>query len=297
MASTPTRRGLVLAGMISIVAVVVGWQLLRPPVVPPGGGVLGVTQNGTAATAGPPADASPSATASPTPLASRTSDPGAASPSASADIATADPAFRVGEAAAVTWRGTFGETRLQVIVPIRNVGSGWFRLPRSTSTYRVLDDQGREIASGMFTAALPVTIGPSQVGYLVDTVSAAFLAPSGTPSVTTKVEAVAVDRPGTELAVADLAASTGASGGMRVTGVVRNDGSRPAEWVIAGAVLLARDGRPLAAVYDPSDGGRLEPGAAMAFDTEYPGSPPPPPGGAGTTLIGFAFEALDNPTQ
>jgi hypothetical protein len=183
---------------------------------------------------------------------------------------------------------------MQVIVPVRNVGAGWFQLPRSISTYRVRDDAGREIASGVFTAALPATIGPSQVGYLVDTVSAAFLAPSGTPSVTTEVDVVAVDRPATELALADFAASTGVSGGLRVTGLVRNDGSRPAEWVIAGAVLLAKDGAPLGAVYDPSDGGRLEPGAAMAFDTEYPGAPPPPDG-AGTTLTGFAFEALDNP--
>ena len=49
------------------------------------------------------------------------------------------------------------------------------RMPRSTSTYQVVDERGREIASGVFAASLPVSIGPAQVGYLVDTVSVAFV--------------------------------------------------------------------------------------------------------------------------
>ena len=181
-------------------------------------------------------------------------------------------------------------------MPVRNVGSGWIQLPRSNSTYRVVDERGREIASGVFTASLPLTLGPTQVGYLVDTVSVAFIAPGGTPSVKAEVEVIATKRPTTKLSVADLAASMGDSGGLRVTGRVRNDGSRPTTWVIAGAVLLGKNGSPLAAVYDPSDVGRLDPGAALPFDTEYPGAPPRP-AGAGTTLVGIAFETLDAPSR
>jgi hypothetical protein len=206
-----------------------------------------------------------------------------------------EPAFQLGQAAAVTWQGSLEETRLQVIVPVRNVGSGWILLPRSTSTYRVGDENGDEVASGVFTAALPSSIGPGEVGYLVDTVSVAFVVPSGAPAVTAEVQAVAVDRPTTDLVLADLAASTGDSGGLRVTGRVRNDGSRAVEWVIAGAVLLGGDGRALAAVYDPTDGGRLEPAASLTFDTEYPGAPPPK--SSGTSLVGIAFDSLDHPPR
>jgi hypothetical protein len=148
----------------------------------------------------------------------------------------------------------------------------------------------------VFTASLPETLGPSQIGYLVDTVDVAFLAPNASPSVKAEVEAIAASRPTGKLFVADLAASKGASGGLRVTGRVRNNGTLATDWVVAGAVLLGQNGRPLAAVYDLSDVGRLDPGAALGFDTEYPGAPPPSTA-AGTTLVGIAFEGLGNPTH
>ena len=269
---------------------------MAQPDVPLDGGVLGVIQGNGAPTTSEPREAPSSGVASAAPSASRAPSPRPASLSPSADVAMEDPAFQLGDAAAVTWRGSLGETRLEVIVPVRNVGSGWIELPRSNSTYRVVDQTGREIASGVFTASLPASLGPTQVGYLVDTVSVAFIAPAGTLSVTAHVGVTATNRPTTELSVANLAASMGDSGGLRVTGRVRNDGSRPTTWVIAGAILLGQNGRPLAAVYDPSDLGMLEPGAALAFDTEYPGAPPPP-NSAGTTLVGIAFEALDEPSH
>lgn len=290
-ASATGPRWLVVAGAIGIIAAVASWQLLAPPDVPVEGGVLGVIQSSTAPTTSGRRDA-PSSGEAATPLASRAPSPPPASLSPSADAAPANTAFQLGEAAAVLWRGSLGETRLEVIVPVRNVSSGWIQLPRSTSTYRVVDTGGREIASGVFTASLPVTVGPRQVGYLVDTVSVAFIPPGGTPSVKAEVQVIAANPPTTKLSVADLAASMGDSGGLRVTGRVRNDGSRPTTWVIAGAVLLGENGRPLAAVYDPSDVGRLDPGAALPFDTEYPGAPPRP-ASAGTTLVGIAFETLD----
>jgi hypothetical protein len=291
------RRGLVVAaGAIGVIAVVVGWQWMQPQVTPLDGGVLGAIQNGPSATTSQAGGTAATAAASATAQASQPPTPGAASASPSSEVGTVESAFLLDEPAALTWRGSLGETRMEVIVPVRNVGSGWIQLPRSASTYQVVDGQGREIASGVFTAALPTSIGPSQVGYLIDTVSVAFVAPRGTPSVKAQVEAVPVDRPSAELTVTNLVTSTGASGGLRVTGVVRNQGARTADWVIAGAILLGDGGRPLAAVYDPSDVGRLDPGAALAFDTEYPGAPPPPDD-AGTTLVGIAFEALDDPTQ
>jgi hypothetical protein len=295
LASDTARRGLIVVILGVLTAVAVGQTLsLRAPSE---GGVLGIAQSSepsasALASAPPVASVSPGTDPPPSP---RSVQPAATEPpppeSPPTGVVT-DPAFQVGEATALTWRGTLDEVRLQVIVPVRNTGPGWIRIPRASSTYEVVDEQGREVASGVFTAALPAMIGPSQTGYLIDTVSVAFVAPSGEPAVTADVEAIATEPPETDLAIADLAASTGESGGLRVTGVVRNVGSRVADWVIAGAVLLGTNGRPLAAVYDPSDVGRLEPGASLPFDTEYPGAPPA--GGAGTTLVGVAFEALDD---
>jgi hypothetical protein len=293
VASEWGRRGLILGAMVVISLAT--FRLITPA-AQVGGGVLGITQVGPSATGIRPAGASSSAAASATPFASPAASPDPASGLPSSPVPTLEPAFQLGDATAVTWEGALGEMRMEVIVPVRNVGSSWIQLPRSASRYSVLDKRGREVAGGVFTAALPAAIGPSSVGYLVDTVSVAFITPSGTPTVKADVEAVAVEPPNTDVVVTDLAASTGASGGLRVTGLVHNQGERPVEWVMAGAVLLDQEGRPLAAVYDPAGGGRLEPGAALAFDTEYPGAPPPPDG-AGTTLVGIACEALDGPTK
>jgi hypothetical protein len=196
----------------------------------------------------------------------------------------------MGPVAVRSWDGPYGETRLQVIQPVRNDGDRWVRLPRSLSTYRIVTTDDREVASGIFTAALPATIPPGETGYLVDTVSVAFVDPTDSDTVETDVRGIATEPPTGTLSVSDLRAAVGAGGGLRVTGRVQNDGSDPLRWVMAGAVALAPDGRPLGAVYDPTDVGRLGPGEALAFDTEYPGAPPISAGVA-VDLVGVAFEA------
>jgi hypothetical protein len=207
---------------------------------------------------------------------------------------TPDPpviAFQAGEPAVVRWRGNYGETRMQVIVPVRNQGKGWIEIPRSGSTYRLLQ-KGKEVASGVFTAALPATFGPGQTAYLVDTLSAAFVSPSGSVSTKADIKAIASTPPLPTFSVTDLQASVGAAGGLRVEGRVHNDGQAPAAWVIAGAVAVSADGRPLGAVYDPSTIGGLEPGSSVRFVCEYPGAPPL---GKAARLHGVAFDAIDGP--
>jgi hypothetical protein len=165
-------------------------------------------------------------------------------------------------------------------------------LPRSASRYRVVDARGRELASGMFTVALPGVVAPNETAYLVETVSATFVAGTGTPTVQTEVEAVPVAEPTASLSVTDLQAAASPDGGLRVTGVVHNLGETSTDWLVAGGVLVDADRRPLGAVYDP---GRVEPlpaGGSIRFETTYPGAPAPTD--RGVTLIGFAFEALDD---
>jgi hypothetical protein len=200
-------------------------------------------------------------------------------------------AVQAGEPVVARWRGNYGETRMQVIVPVRNQGKGWIEIPRSGSTYRLLQ-KGKEIASGVFTAALPATFGPGQTAYLVDTLSATFVSPSGSVSTKADIKAIPSEPPAPTFSVTDLHASVGAAGGLRVEGRVHNDGQAPAAWVIAGAVAVGADGRPLGAVYDPSNIGRLEPGSSVRFVCEYPGAPPL---AKAARLHGVAFDAIDGP--
>ncbi len=302
------QRGPVLLAVgATTVTILAALQLALAVISPPagGGGVLGVTQLGT--TPSPPqssgrrsepsADRSSPAAATSSPSAvspSAASAPNGPSASATDEPAATDgggePAFTVEQAVIRSWQGPYGETRLQIIVRVRNDDARWLGLPRSNSTYRVIDGNGLEVASGVFTAALPAAVEPGGTGYLVDTVSVSFLEPTGEESVAAEVLATAVEPTAATLLVSDLSVTSGTGDGLRVNGRVHNQGPVATQWIMAGAIALARDGSPLGAVYDPSDIGRLEPGQALPFETEYPGAPPLARGDV-AELIGFAFEA------
>lgn len=286
------RRGPAVAVVSGLtVLAVLGSTLLPTLLGPPGdGGVQGVTRLG-------PGDSTPEASPpSPIPSVRHDGSPmpspaGSATPTPSAanGVAQGKPALTLGRIAVRTWDGPHGETRLQVIQPVRNDDTRWIHLPLSLSTYRIATANDQEVASGIFTAALPATIAPGETGYLVDTVSVAFVEPTDTDSVESDVQAVATDPPAGSLSVSELSAAVGVGGGLRVTGRVENEGTEATRWVMAGAVVLAPNGRPLGAVYDPSDVGRLGPGQTRGFDTEYPGAPPIAAGVA-AELLGVAFE-------
>src|SRR3954471_11364239 len=249
-----------------------------------GSGADATSPSGSSAR-GPSGSTAPAANGSTAPVANASPAPaGSTTPAAAA----AD--LRVGPGTVRTWTGPYRETRMQVIVPVANEGKDPVALPRSASTYRVVDGRGRELASGLFTIALPGTIAPKETAYLVETVSAVFVAGSGTPKVTAHVAAIPVAAPTASLRVTDVAATTGPDGGMRVTGVVHNDGAAKTGWLVAGGVLVDPKGRAMGAAYDPGRVGPLDPGATAKFDTSYPGAPPPT---NGTKLVGVAFEALD----
>lgn len=203
-------------------------------------------------------------------------------------VADASP----GKPVVLTWTGPFGELRLQIILSVQNVGADWLRLPRSKSSYRILDEGNRELAGGVFTAALPEFVGPGETAYLVDTLSTTFADPRQVTVAEADVHAVAADPPSTLLSVAAVAVSTGPGGGLEASGQVRNDGAVPARSVMAGVVALDHAGRPIGAVYDLTDVGQIEPGSTIPFATEYPGAPPIRDSAVGS-ILGFAFETDD----
>ncbi len=199
------------------------------------------------------------------------------------------PALSVGRPALRSWTDSFGRSRIQVIVEVRNDAAGWVTFPSAASTYRIMDG-AREVALGAFTALAAVT-GPGETAYLVDTISVA--AGDLTPRLSAEQNVVAVptNRPAVTLSISRLRLTDGIGGGVRATGLVRNDGDEATRTVIAGVIALDRDGRPLAAVFDTTDVGQLNPGDARRFTTDAnPGGPPVTTGGIGE-LVGVAFEA------
>jgi hypothetical protein len=231
------------------------------------------------ATITPSATTTPSAaTSSATPVPASTQVP---SPVSGAQVSVDAPVLHV-------WRGAYGELRLQVIVRVRNTGSDWAALTRAASTYQVLDGRGRVSTSGVFTAALPEVVAPGGQSFLVDTVSVAFGRPADYISARADIHTGPAVEPRDLLVVSGVQISTSAEGGLRAVGEIQNAGDLVARSIIAGVVVLDPEGRPLAAVYDLTDTGDLNPGASIRFDTDYPGAPPVD-GGSNASLIGLAF--------
>ena len=183
------------------------------------------------------------------------------------------PAVSISRPAIRTWEDSFGRSRLQVIWSVRNEDTGWLRLPATRSTYQIRDG-AREVASGTLTA-LPAVIGPGETAYLVDTINIPAVELARALWADSDVAVVPTEPRAERLSVTRLRLTSGVGGGMKATGQVRNLGRTATRPVIAGAVALDRQGWPLAAVYDTVDVGRVDPGEARPFATDYdPGAPP-----------------------
>ena len=220
----------------------------------------------------------PSASARPTTPSALSSSP----PGSTANVVVSGTALH-------TWRGAYGEQRLQVIFEVTNTSSGWLRLPRSVSTYEVFGREKRSVAGGVLAAALPEFLGPGETSYLVDTQSVLFGRPGDFVRAAGSIIADAVPAPADRLTVDSIELSS-EPGGLRASGRVRNDGSTTPRSIIVGIVVRDTVGQPLAALYDLTDVTELAPGASAPFDTDYPGAPDVPRTGLGSVL-GYAFSS------
>jgi len=290
-ATPPTGRGRAGLGPYIALGVIAALALLATQLpalmgTPGSGGVLDAVQTpgSSAAIGAAPSFSPPVASRGPTTQPS--SQPGPSSSQAAATNGAAEPA--PGEPVIATWKGQYGETRVQIILPVRNTGSGWLQLPRSSSAYLITDSEGLEVARGVFTAALPESIGPGDTGYLVDTLSVAFANADEYRSAKTAVRAIPVSKPDVVLSVGEVELSKGSDGGLRATGTVHNGGAATARSVVAGVIAVGENGVAVGALLDLTDVGDLEPGMTVEFDTEYPGAPPIT-GGQPGEVLGFAY--------
>lgn len=255
------------------------------------GGVLGAVQPGDVPGASPHIAASPSEMASKAPASQGSAAPDRNSPGASnggAGDLDKDAAVSVGPLAIRTWKDSFGRSRLQVIVPVRNDDARWVQIVGTSSTYRIID-AGGEAASGAFVA-LPAMIGPGETAYLVDTISVPGIELKRNLSAELNVVSRPTGPAPMRLSITGLRLASGVGGDMSATGLVQNDGETATRRVIAAAIALAPDGRPLGAFYDTFDIGRLEPREARTFVTDYHPGGPPIVDTIIAKLIGAAFE-------
>lgn len=90
----------------------------------------------------------------------------------SAPEPTAVPVLDVSSALYVAWDTGFATSAAsfyaiaQVVLPVRNVGSGWLRLRPSESHYTITTSDGRVLATAAFDSTYPSDLAPGQIGYL-----------------------------------------------------------------------------------------------------------------------------------
>jgi hypothetical protein len=248
--------------------------------------------------------------ANPTPKAGATAVSGAAShlptgsrepgrsdapPAGRASPAAPPPAgpagFTIVSSTVKSWPGP-GVTRAQVLVKLRNDAPTPLEFVPSGSRYRILASTGREVASGVFTYAVPDSVGPGEHAYLVETVSALLVAPGTVERVEVRPLARVAEQVDPLLTVRDVKWRSGAGGGLEASGLVTNGTSERVATGFVCVLFFDQADALVGAVYDLTDIRDVEPGASASFTTAYPGAPPIDPHQVASAK-GIAFASGD----
>jgi hypothetical protein len=138
------RVGAAIAALLVVGAIAVALQGNDPGVAKPGAS--------DSQTASPSPRATPRATVRPTPR------------------PTPEPAAVVEKTQEVVhaWQGEFSDyVSYQVVLEIKNTGTGWAELSGFGSDYTILGPDGGVITTGSFNYEFPKFVGPGEFGYLV----------------------------------------------------------------------------------------------------------------------------------
>jgi hypothetical protein len=245
----------------------------------------------------PPRDAASETAGAPTaPTFSRQparSDPapaGGASPGA-ARPSTSPGGLTIVSSTVKSWPGP-GVTRAQVLVKLRNDAPTALRFVPSGSRYRILDSKRREVASGVFTYAVPDRVAPGGYTYLLETVSALLVEPGEVGSVEVTPLTRVTEQADSVLTVAEVSWRRGAGGGLEATGIVTNNTSVTVGTGFVSVLFFDGHDALIGAVYDLTDIQNLAPGRSTRFATAYPGTAPLTPGSV-ARAEGIAFALQD----
>ena len=272
-------RVIATAFLAGVATVAVTGVLLNPSALPSGGvqSETGTPAPGASVVAGGAARPSISP-----PEGAESAGPGGSSPATSA-------ALLQGEQRVVSWRDASGTGTAQVLVAVTNQGAAPVRIDATSSTYVVKGADGKVVARGVFSYAFPVILAPGAVGYLLDSPLVGLVPIGDKDTASVQVDVSGVSSPGNPLEVTDLTWRRDAAGSISVSGTVHNRSSAPVSNGAIGVILRDRQGRLLAALYDPIHIANMPPMSSTAFTTAYPGTPSISLSQIGSAQ-GFAFD-------
>jgi hypothetical protein len=176
--------------------------------------------------------------------------------------------------------------RYQVIVELRNTGTGWAQVQAFQSDYTVLNAAGGVTATGQFLYAYPEYIGPGATGYLFEEGIESGLTPADFSTVHVDGRFESVMQPGATFEITQIAwRQAEFSNGLTATGFLTVTSSTEVQRAALAVFCLGEGGQIL--------GGsstnllqNLSPGTPKGFETVVE-TPPISPSQCVTT-IGFA---------
>jgi hypothetical protein len=166
-----------------------------------------------------------------------------------------------------------GVTHLQILAVLRNDAPSPVQFVPAGSTYRIFDREGRAVATGVFTYAIPDRMAPGATGYLVETLSSLFVMPRDVARVVVVPSIQPAAEAATELPVSDLTWRSTAAG-VEASGVVTNGTQGNVDDVFIAVLFFDSKNELVGAVYDVTDVLSLDRGASARFSTAYPGTGP-----------------------
>jgi hypothetical protein len=194
-----------------------------------------------------------------------TQPPGSAAASTASPAAAATPSTVVTAAPTPTPAPTVGEAsvsitkkivhasassgsyvRYEVIIEVKNSGTGWADMTRGTSDYTVYSSDGSVTATGSFTYAYPRYLGPGETGYLLQQSVTDNGKVADFATVDASGQYDSVEAPGPKITTDKIKMKADSYGGtVSVTGTVTNTSTTDVQRVVVGVIMLDAAGNPL----------------------------------------------------
>jgi len=160
-----------------------------------------------------------------------------------------EAAVTVEKTTLIKWADSIDYTHAQVIVELKNTGTGWADL-QSSNDYTIYAKDGTVTTTGSFTYSYPRYVGPGMTGYLLEEAIESGKKVAEFATVDVSVESKTVDGPGPVLKVAKIKLGPESYGdGVTATGTITNTSSTKVGSTVIGVVLFDGNGRPLGYVY------------------------------------------------
>jgi hypothetical protein len=243
---------------------------------------LGLALSACAATTSPVSTAPPTGNAPTATAAAGNPTPGstAAGQTAAAEQTSAAPA--TGSNVGITqtffqpWDSGFGSVNFNIVIEVKNTGGKPANIHSGDQSLTILATDGTVLATGTFDQEFPQILAPGEFGYYI--VQGQFdqgtkltdvgkLQPSLSFSDSDKPAPPAWQFSSVKVDAADY------TGGIQVSGIVKNTDTVDATMGMVAVVLFDANGKILGAVYDNVSVMNLRAGQSKGFKTSYPPTP------------------------